>query len=56
MHVSESWQLVVGLAVVVCLSSMIGLRADEQAGQEPIRINKIYWCIHPYCWSTHGRG
>ena len=23
----------------------------EEAKPEPVRINKFYWCIHPYCWS-----
>jgi len=40
------------LAIAVCLSSVLGAIADEQATEEAIMINNIYWCIHPYCWST----
>jgi len=47
------WQLASILTVAVCLSSVLVGSADEQANQEPIKINKIYWCIHPYCWSLH---
>jgi len=48
------WKLASIMTVAVCLSSVLAASADEQANQEPIQINKIYWCIHPYCWSLHG--
>ncbi|MCK4323130.1 MAG: hypothetical protein KAW89_01270 [Armatimonadetes bacterium] len=53
MRTKTDWTLISVLGVVVCLSSMTAARAAEEAKQEPIRINKIYWCIHPYCWSMY---
>ncbi len=54
MDVPMVWKLASILTVAVCLGSVLAASADEQASQEPININKIYWCIHPYCWSLHG--
>jgi hypothetical protein len=39
------WAASMGLVMVA--------RADEAVEQEPITINKIFWCIHPYCWSMY---
>ncbi len=47
------WKLASILAVAVCISSAAGASTGEKANQEPIHINRIYWCIHPYCWSMY---
>ncbi len=48
------WALIGVLGVLVYVGCVTGARAAEETKQEPVRINKIYWCIHPYCWSLHG--
>ena len=48
------WALIGVLGVLVCLGGVTAAKAAEETEPEPVRINKIYWCIHPYCWSLHG--
>ncbi len=54
MCVTRAFKLIVLSLVVVFLGSTNWARAAEEAEQEPVSINKIYWWLHPYCWSLHG--
>ncbi len=53
MWVMRGLKLIVLLMVLACLGSIGWVRAAEP-NPEPIKINKIHWWIHPYCWSLHG--